>query len=72
MKKIKLTIEGMHCASCASNTENSLKKVKGVKELSVSALTHKAIIEAEEDVNEEDLKDAVSQAGFKVVDVKES
>ncbi|MBS3081350.1 heavy-metal-associated domain-containing protein, partial [Candidatus Pacearchaeota archaeon] len=27
MKKIKLTIEGMHCASCAGNIERSLKKV---------------------------------------------
>ncbi|HLC78239.1 MAG TPA: cation transporter, partial [Candidatus Nanoarchaeia archaeon] len=36
MKKLKLTIEGMHCASCATNIEKSLKKVPGVKEVSVS------------------------------------
>jgi len=70
MKKLKLTIEGMHCAACASNTENSLKKVKGVKEISVSALTHKAIIEAEDDVDQEELKQAVSKAGYKVVEIE--
>ena len=41
MKKLKLSIEGMHCASCASNVERSLKKVTGVKEASVSLMLKK-------------------------------
>ncbi len=71
MKKLKLTIEGMHCASCASNIERSLKKVKGVKEVSVSVMTKKGFVEIEDKVKEEDLKNAVSRAGYKVVNVEE-
>lgn len=66
MKKIKLSIEGMHCASCASNIEKSLKKVPGVKEASVTLMLKKGTVEAEDTVSEEQLKKAVAKAGYKV------
>ncbi|MDP4038983.1 MAG: heavy metal-associated domain-containing protein [Candidatus Pacearchaeota archaeon] len=71
MKKIKLTIQGMHCGSCAGNIERSLKKVSGVKTASVSMMTNKGIVEIEDDVLEEDLKKAVSRAGYKVLKAEE-
>ncbi len=70
MKKLKLTIEGMHCASCAGNIEKSLKKVSGVKEVSVSLMLRKGTIEAEDSVKVEDLKKAVAKVGYKVVKVE--
>ena len=70
MKKYKITISGMHCASCAGNVERSLRKVNGVKEVSVSLLTNKSIVEAEDSVNEEALKQAVARTGYKVVELK--
>ena len=70
MKKIKLTLDGMHCASCASNVEKSLKTVTGVKTVSVALMLKKAIIEAEDSVSEEDLKKAVAKVGYKVVKVE--
>jgi P-type Cu+ transporter len=70
MKKIKLTIEGMHCASCASNVERILKKVKGVKEVNVSLMTNKCFIE-EEGASREEIKKAVGKVGYKVVDIEE-
>jgi P-type Cu+ transporter len=69
MKK-KISIEGMHCASCASNAERSLKKVKGVDEANVSVMTNKAIIEVDERVPEEELKKAISRAGYKAISVE--
>jgi Cu+-exporting ATPase len=71
MKKIKLTIEGMHCASCASNIERAMKKIKGVKEVNVSLMTNKCFVEIEENVNRDELKKAVSKVGYKVVDLEE-
>lgn len=65
MKKIKFAVEGMHCGSCAGNIERGLKKVPGVKEVSVSAMTNKAIIQAEDNVKEEDLKEAIAKVGYK-------
>ena len=66
VKKLKLYIEGMHCASCASNIEKSLKKVHGVSEASVSLMLKKGSIEAEDSVSEEELKKAVARAGYKL------
>jgi copper chaperone CopZ len=69
MKK-KILIDGMHCASCSSNVERSLKKVPGVKEVLISLMTKKAIIEVDEKVSDADLKNAVSRAGYKVVSIE--
>ncbi len=70
MAKIKLTIEGMHCASCASNIERAVKKVKGVKEVTVSLMTNKCFVEME-NADREDIKKAVGKVGYKVTDIEE-
>ena len=70
MKKIKITIEGMHCASCASNVERSLRKVSGIKEISVSLMLKKGIVEADDSVSEDEIKKAVSKAGYKISKVE--
>lgn len=70
MKKFKLNINGMHCASCAGNIERSLRKVTGVKNVSVSVMLNKGIVEVEDGVSEEALKQAVSRAGYKVQSIQ--
>ncbi len=70
MKKIKFTIEGMHCASCASNIERAVKKVKGVQDVVVSLMTNKCFVEGE-DVNNEEINKAIKKVGYKVVEVEE-
>lgn len=66
MKKIKMEISGMHCASCAANIERSLKKVGGVKGVTVSLLLKKGTVECEDNVREEEIKHAVKRAGYNV------
>lgn len=66
MKKMKITIEGMHCASCASNVERVLKKISGVSEANVVLMLNKANIQADDSVSEEEVKKAVSKLGYKV------
>ena len=70
MKKVKILIQGMHCASCASNIERSLKKVSGVKEVSVSLMTHKGVVEAEDSVKDQEFKKAVERTGYRVVNIE--
>ena len=67
MKKIKLSIDGMHCASCASNVERSLKKTPGIKDASVNLIMKKGYVVAEDNVTDENIKKAVSRAGYKLV-----
>jgi P-type Cu+ transporter len=71
MKKLKITVEGMHCASCGSNIERSLKKVKGVKEVTASVMTKKVFVEVEDSADKEELKKAVARAGsYKVLSIE--
>jgi len=70
MKKAKLEIAGMHCASCASNTEKSLSKVPGVKSARVSLMLKKGYVECEDNVREEDLKKAVKKVGYDVKNIE--
>ncbi len=66
-KKTTLRITGMHCASCAMNTEKALKGLPGVSYASVNIATEKATIEYDPAViNEIVLKKAIENAGFGV------
>lgn len=64
MKKATMQIQGMHCASCASNIERSLSKVQGIKNVSVNLISKKAIIEFDDNVKEEEIKNAVKRTGY--------
>ena len=70
MKKAKIEVSGMHCASCASNIERSLRKTPGVKSANVSLLLKKATAEFEDSVSEEELKKAVKRAGYNVKSIE--
>lgn len=70
MKKLKIIINGMHCSSCASNVERSLKKVEGVSACTVNVLSHKAFVECDDAVNVEELKKAVGKVGYKVINIE--
>ena len=70
MKKYKITISGMHCASCASNVEKSLKKVPGVKNANVSLMLKKGTAECEDSVSEDEIKKAVKRAGYEVSNIE--
>ena len=71
MVKTKITIQGMHCASCASNIERSLKKIEGVKNANVSLMMKKGYIESDKKIDEKEIKKAVEKVGYKVNDIEE-
>ena len=62
-RKAKIDIEGMSCASCATNIQKSLSKVSGVQNANVNIMTNKGIIELEDNVSEEQIKKAISKVG---------
>lgn len=65
MKKINLGIEGMHCEGCVNRLTKVLKGLDGVNDAKVSLENKNAEIEYDDDKIEiEDLKQAVSDAGF--------
>lgn len=69
--KAKIEIEGMHCASCASNIERSLKKIHGVKSANINLIAKKGFVELEHPVSEEEIKRAVARVGnYKAIKVE--
>ncbi|PNV61051.1 heavy metal transporter [Clostridium sp. chh4-2] len=73
MKKI-IKLEGLCCANCAAKIEEGVKKLNGVKSASLSFMTQRLVIEAED--GEEDriveaarvLADKIEpEAEFKVI-----
>ena len=57
-KKFKLT--DLDCANCAAKMEAGIKKIDGVKDATVSFMTQKLTIEAEEGRFDEVMKEVVS------------
>ncbi len=67
MAKTTFTIEGMHCASCAVQIENSLKQTNGVKEAQVNYALAKGSVEYDErQIDEKALHEVVEKEGYKV------
>ena len=66
-KKESFPVQGMHCASCALTIEKAIKNVPGVKSASVNFASEKAVIEHEESVTPQQLKEAVAKTGYKLL-----
>ncbi|MGB9883511.1 MAG: cation transporter [Microgenomates group bacterium] len=71
MIKKTFAIKGMHCASCVYVTEEALKKIPQVKKAVVNLATGKATIEAENEVDFEEIKKAVEAVGYQVISEEE-
>ena len=65
MKKIALSLSGMHCSSCATLIERALRKVPGVKEVNVNFASEKAsVFVSDDDVATQALVLAVKGVGY--------
>jgi Cu+-exporting ATPase len=68
--KITLPIGGMTCAACVMHVENGLKSVPGVLNVAVNLATERATVEMVPGaVTIADLKHAVEEVGYEVLDV---
>ena len=65
-----IIIEGMSCGHCSKRVEDALKSVKGVKSIEVDLEKKKAVVVLKGEIENEVLKSAVEDIGFKVVDIK--
>lgn len=70
MKK-KILVEGMSCGHCVNHVKEALNELIGVTSVDVKLDTKTALIEASEDVKDEDIKFAIEDAGYEVVGIEE-
>lgn len=57
MKKIYI-LEELDCANCAAKMENAIKELESVNKVTVTFMTKKMVIEADEDKMEQVMKQA--------------
>jgi P-type Cu+ transporter len=68
MKTETHKIKGMHCASCASIIEKTLKKVDGIQEVEVNYGTESAKISYDEEkINPEQLSEKIKPLGYSFI-----
>ena len=66
--KRELKIEGMMCEHCVARVKKALEGVKGATNVEVSLANNNAFVEG--DASNEELVKAVTDAGYKVLEVK--
>ncbi|MCD1655187.1 cadmium-translocating P-type ATPase [Treponema zuelzerae] len=65
-KQVVIPVGGMTCASCSAAIERALKKVSGVKNVSVNLATERASITYDPDaVRLSEIKQAITNAGYR-------
>ncbi|MFA6604216.1 MAG: heavy metal translocating P-type ATPase [Patescibacteria group bacterium] len=69
MNKTRLSIAGMHCASCAMSIEGGLKGLEGVSEASVNFASGSAVITHDPNkTKEKDLRSVIEGLGYKLIE----
>lgn len=64
-----ITIDGMSCGHCTARVETALKALDGVKEVVMSLEDKTATVTLEQQVSEDSMKSAVTDAGYDVVSI---
>lgn len=65
--KLKYNVLNMHCTGCENRIKNSLKMLKGVKEVEANYKTGEVIVTLKNDKIKEDIKKLLNDLEFEVV-----
>jgi Cu+-exporting ATPase len=70
-KEISVPISGMTCASCAKAVEKAVGKLEGVESVNVNFATERALIKYNpKSVRLSEIKQAISKAGYKALEIE--
>lgn len=71
-KKLTVKIDGMTCPSCAASVESQFRKLDAVDSVDISLRKGTAVVTLKEGKNlkEDDVMNAVKDAGFKAIEVR--
>ncbi len=69
MKK-EILIKGMSCNHCVKHVTNALSDIKEVKKVEVSLKDNNAVVELKQEVSNQVLVDAITDAGYEVTEIK--
>lgn len=66
LKKIRLNIKGMHCASCEVLIERKFKKIAGVEKVNVNHADGKTVLYCSRDPNLTALQNSITENGYSI------
>lgn len=66
MSEKEIKVVGMHCSSCVNAVELCLKDIDGIEDAKADLDSGITKITMSEDVSDEDINNAVEEAGFTV------
>lgn len=66
MNTIKLKVDGMKCEGCEKRIKNALELLEYVEEITCSHNKSEVIINATDEVNEEEIKETIEDLGFEI------
>lgn len=69
--KKTIYIEGMMCNHCAKKVETTLLSINNITKVKVDLENKCAIITYTDKVNDEEIKEKISNLDYKVIDIKE-
>ena len=71
MKKYTLKVDGMMCGMCEAHVNDAVRKVADVKKVTSSHSKGETVLVAEDNLDLEKVKDAISETGYKILGVSE-
>ncbi|NLC43802.1 MAG: heavy-metal-associated domain-containing protein [Clostridiales bacterium] len=63
-------VEGMTCNNCVRHVEEALKELEGVKTVRVDLEGKKAEVELSREVSDQEITEAIEDAGYDVSSIK--
>lgn len=70
IKMKTIIIEGMQCNHCKMSVEKALNTIKGVKKVEVNLENKTAIIESDIEIDNNKIKDIITEQGYEVKEIK--
>ena len=71
MRKYTLEVQGMQCGMCESHVNDSIRRALSVKKVTSSHKKGETVIVANQAIDSDKLKAAISETGYEVLDIKE-
>ncbi|MCM1143293.1 MAG: cation transporter [Blautia sp.] len=69
MRKITVEIAGMACGMCEAHVNDAIRGAFPVKKVSSSHTKKQAVILAEQDISEQELRNVIDKTGYEVLSV---
>lgn len=66
----RILVEGMSCGHCVNHVKEALSELNGVTSVAVNLVDKTAVLKADTDIKDADIRLAIEDAGYEVVKIE--